>query len=53
MAEIILFKNRKKLEKEKAVKVIWEWEEVNWQLVEEREEEKERYLSQVESTIRT
>ena len=48
MAEIIPFKNRQQLEKEKAVKVIREWEEVNWQLVEEREEEKERYLSQGE-----
>ena len=48
IAKIIPFKNRKQLEKEKAVKVIREWEEVNWQLVEEREEEKERYLSQGE-----
>ena len=48
IAKIIPFKNRQKLEKEKAVKVIREQEEVNWQLVEEREEEKERYLSQGE-----
>ena len=48
IAKIIPFKNRQQLEKEKAVKVIREWEEVNWQLVEEREEEKERYLSQGE-----
>lgn len=40
--------NQTAIGKEKAVKVIQEWEEANWQHVEEREEEKERYLSQGE-----
>ena len=54
MAEIIPFKTRQQLEKEKAVKVIqeWEahleWEEANWHHVEGREEEIERNLSQGE-----
>lgn len=51
MAEIIPFKTRRKLETEKAVKVMreWEahleWEEANWHHVIERETEEDQNLS--------
>ena len=54
MAEIIPFKTRQQLEKEKAVKVIqeWEshleWEEANWHNVVDREKEEEQNLQQEE-----
>ena len=47
MAIIIPFKSRQQLETEKAVKVMREWEEANWQKVIDRET-KEESLSQEE-----